>query len=119
MLLQVSKTIEVDNINLNTNCSPKLSVQNEKDMAKCYQLVIAFGLLPYLLPRVGVPAQKRSKWNNLCSISANISDEQVSKSIVLILNCQFYISVLFLEIFTDDNDRPSLVSFRTWQSLWS
>jgi len=87
MLLQVSKTIEVDNINLNTNCSPKLSVQNEKDMTKCYQLVIAFGLLPYLLPRVGVPAQKRSKWNNLCSISANISDEQVSKSIVLILNC--------------------------------
>lgn len=82
MILQVAKEVDADNLNLNGNCSPSLSVQNEKDITKCFQLVVAFGLLPYLLPRVGVPAQKRSKWNNLCSISANISDEQVMTVVI-------------------------------------
>lgn len=56
---------------------PHLSVQQEKEVAACAQLAVAFGLLPNLLPNVGVPVQKRSGWPVVLSQAQPTSDEQV------------------------------------------
>ena len=65
---------------------PHLSVQNELDVAKCFQLVVGFGLLPNLLPNIGIPIQKRSKWHHHFTDSASISNEQVKEINLYILH---------------------------------
>lgn len=81
MILEVAKLMDLDNTNCNVtpedSIIPRLSVQNEIDIAKCFQLIVGFGLLPNLIPNIGVPIQKRSKWPNLFSDSPGITDEQV------------------------------------------
>ena len=81
MTLEIAKLMDLDNTNCNTTLSdsqvPRLSVQNEIDIAKCFQLVVGFGLLPNLIPNIGIPIQKRSKWHNLFSQSPDLTDEQV------------------------------------------
>ena len=61
-------------------CEPiYLSVQQEKEVAACVQLVVAFGLLPNLVPNIGVPIQKRSNWPVILNQAQPTSDEQVRK----------------------------------------
>lgn len=91
MILQVARIIDADNTNCNNpseesntaNIVPVLSVQQEREIAKCFQLVVAFGLLPNLLPNVGVPVQKRSKWPHLFLYSGNVTDEQVIQAKII------------------------------------
>lgn len=73
------RQMDADSINCNTaeDNRPLLSVQQERDVAKCLQLVVAFGLLPNLMPNVGIPVQKRSKWHNLFASRSGTSEEQV------------------------------------------
>jgi len=82
-ILEVAKSIDLDNVNCNNSGNlndpnlPRLSVQHEIDIAKCFQLIVGFGLLPNLLPNIGVPIQKRSTFFNLFHQPTDISDEQV------------------------------------------
>jgi len=74
-VIEVSRLHDADDANSNGPC-PTFSVQQERDVAKCLQLAVAFGLLPNLMPNVGIPVQKRSKWHNLFSTTLGIPDEQ-------------------------------------------
>lgn len=81
-ILEVAKSMDLDaaNCNKSTNHSdssiPCLSVQHEIDIAKCFQLIVGFGLLPNLLPNIGIPIQRRSKYYNLFHQSPHLTDEQ-------------------------------------------
>ena len=78
MLLDVTRLVDADSINCNAEDGrPILTVQQEREVAKCLQLVVAFGLLPNLMPNVGIPVQKRSKWHNLFASPSGTSEEQV------------------------------------------
>lgn len=82
-LLQVGDKLEIEAAtdragSTNAPCEPLfLSVRQEKEVAACLQLVVSFGLLPNLLPNIGVPIQKRSKWWDILGQPQPISDEQV------------------------------------------
>lgn len=88
MILELAAIVDSDSANCNllddsdSSQIPRLSVQNEIDLAKCFQLVVGFGLLPNILPNIGIPIQKRSKWHNLFSSTTDITDEQVSIDII-------------------------------------
>ena len=94
MILELAKIIDSDSANCNLSDDsdnsqiPRLSVQNEIDVAKCFQLIVGFGLLPNILPNIGIPIQKRSKWHNLFSSTTDITDEQAS------INCVFRIPII-------------------------
>lgn len=83
MILELAKIADSDSANCNiidnanNTAVPRLSVQNEIEVAKCLQLVVGFGLLPNILPNIGIPIQKRSKWHKLFTNNTDISDEQV------------------------------------------
>lgn len=92
MILELAKIVDSDSANCNLSDDdsqiPRLSVQNEIDLAKCFQLVVGFGLLPNIIPNIGIPIQKRSKWHNLFSSTTDITEEQV----------RFYILNLFYQL---------------------
>ena len=56
---------------------PLLSVNQQQNVSLLIQLVIAFGALPFLLPGVGLPLDKRSKFYSMVCPSSNLSVEQV------------------------------------------
>lgn len=88
MILEVVKSIDLDaancnkSTNLNDSSIPCLSVQHEIDIAKCFQLIVGFGLLPSLLPNIGIPIQRRSKYYHFFHQSPHITDEQVLCKII-------------------------------------
>ena len=56
-----------------------IPIQLERYISECLQLLVVTGLLPYLLPRVGVPIQKRSKFYQLSEMASNrLSEEEVT-----------------------------------------
>ena len=62
-----------------------IPVKSERDIAKCLQLVVATGLLPYLHPNIGIPIQKRSQFYHLSNSSMDrLSDEQVDFYAILL-----------------------------------
>ncbi|XP_057368356.1 transport and Golgi organization protein 6 homolog [Daphnia carinata] len=81
-ILEVAKAMDLDAANCNKSTIhsdssvPCLSVQHEIDIAKCFQLIVGFGLLPNLLPNIGIPIQRRSKYYNLFHQSPHLTDEQ-------------------------------------------
>lgn len=98
-ILEIAKSIDLDSVNCNNSGNlndpnvPQLSVQHEIDIAKCFQLIVGFGLLPNLLPNIGVPIQKRSKFFNLFHHPIDISDEQVFLKIILTFS--FHLTFFF------------------------
>ena len=68
-----------------------LSVNQQQNISLLTQLVIAFGALPFLLPGVGLPLEKRSKFYTMVCPPKDLSIEEVKR----ILRC-ISILVLFL-----------------------
>ena len=105
-ILRTSKTVQVLNSRVEQAADPVpiLSIQQEKNISTCLQFIVALGILPNLLPNIGIPVRKRSKSYDLFAGGNSITDEQVKPDDSFCIGNQYEHSfVVILEIFSSDS----------------
>ena len=74
-----------------------LSVKQQENISLLTQLVIAFGALPFLIPGVGLPVEKRSKFYSMVCPPKDLSIEEVKKEFFTVFETSFNPSKTFPE----------------------